>query len=81
MLYPGHLGWGVLPLCREAVGVFYSPSQLGQKVNVIACLEIELTMMSQSSTLTPTPVRLSRNNRILQIVKNTKVVSLKTGTT
>ena len=27
----GHsLGWGgVLPLCKEAVGVFYSPSRLG----------------------------------------------------
>ena len=27
--YPGNsLGWGVLPLCREAVVVFYSPSRL-----------------------------------------------------
>ena len=24
-----HIGVGVLPLCREAVGVFYNPSQLG----------------------------------------------------
>ena len=24
--YPGHLLGGVLPLCREAIGVFYSPS-------------------------------------------------------
>ena len=30
MLYPGHLlGGGVLPLCRDVVSVFYSPSQLG----------------------------------------------------
>ena len=30
--YPGHsLRGGVLPLCREAVGVFYSPSRLGKK--------------------------------------------------
>ena len=29
--YPGHsLGVGVLPLCRGAVGVFYSPSRLGK---------------------------------------------------
>ena len=27
--YPGHSLGGVLPLCREAVGVFYSPSRLG----------------------------------------------------
>ena len=27
--YPGHSLRGVLPLCREAVGVFYSPSRLG----------------------------------------------------
>ena len=30
MSYPGHsLVRGFLPLCREAVGVFYSPSRLG----------------------------------------------------
>ena len=27
--YPGHLLGGVLPLCRGAVSVFYSPSRLG----------------------------------------------------
>ena len=27
--YPGHLLVGVLPLCREAVGVFYCSSRLG----------------------------------------------------
>ena len=26
--YPGHLFWGVLLLCRGAVGIFYNPSQL-----------------------------------------------------
>ena len=33
MSYPGHLfcGGGVLPLCKEAVSVFYSPSQLGHR--------------------------------------------------
>ena len=33
--YRGHiLGGGVvLPLCREAVGVFYSPSRLGKRLN------------------------------------------------
>ena len=31
MSYPGHsLRGGVLPLCRETVGVFYSPSQLNK---------------------------------------------------
>ena len=35
VLYPGHSLEGVLPLCREAVGVFYS--RLGQ-----ARLEFEL---------------------------------------
>ena len=31
--YPGHsLGRGVLPLGREAVGVFYNPSRLGKSV-------------------------------------------------
>ena len=31
MLYPRHLlgEWGILPFCRDAVGVFYSPSWLG----------------------------------------------------
>ena len=28
LLYPGHF-WVVLPICREAVGVFYSPRRLG----------------------------------------------------
>ena len=28
VLYPGHSLVGVLLLCREAVGVFYSPSEL-----------------------------------------------------
>ena len=27
--FPGYLLWGVLPLCRGAVGVFYRPSRLG----------------------------------------------------
>ena len=31
VLYPGHLLDGVLPLCRDAVSVFYSPSQLGKE--------------------------------------------------
>ncbi len=30
--YPGHLLGGVLPLCREAVGVFYSPHRLGNEI-------------------------------------------------
>ena len=30
MSLPGHSLAGVLPLCRGAVGVFYSPSQLGK---------------------------------------------------
>ena len=29
MLYPGHTLEGFLPLCRDAVSVFYSPSRLG----------------------------------------------------
>ena len=31
--YPGHSLVGVLPLYRKAVGVFYSPCQLGKKCN------------------------------------------------
>ena len=27
--YPGHLLEGVLPLCRDAIGILYSPSRLG----------------------------------------------------
>ena len=33
--YLGHLSWsevGVLPFCRDAVGVFYSPNLLGWKL-------------------------------------------------
>ena len=37
MSYPGYTWGGVLPLCREAVGVFYSPSQLSN--NVISFLK------------------------------------------
>ena len=32
--YPEHSLGGVLPLCREAVGVFYSPSRLGKRLVV-----------------------------------------------
>ena len=40
--YPGHsLGGGVLPLCREAVGVFYSPSRLGNQTTVIVLFVVE----------------------------------------
>ena len=28
--YPGHLLGGVLPLCRDVVGIFYGPCRLGQ---------------------------------------------------
>ena len=31
MSYPGHSLGGVLPLCRGAVSVFYSPSRLGKR--------------------------------------------------
>ena len=31
MSYPGPLLGGILPLCREAVGVSYSPSRLGKR--------------------------------------------------
>ena len=34
MPYPGHTLGRVLPLCRDAVGVFYSPSRLGKCVCV-----------------------------------------------
>ena len=37
MSYPEHSlgGWGFSPLCREAVGVFYSPSQLGNVLSLL----------------------------------------------
>ena len=31
--YPGHSLGGVVPLCRGAVGVFYSPNRLGKRCN------------------------------------------------
>ena len=34
--YPGYSLAGVLPLCREAVGVFYSPSRLGKEMREIS---------------------------------------------
>ena len=35
VLYPGHSLVGVLPLCRGAVGVFYSPSRLdNQRIKI-----------------------------------------------
>ena len=38
MSYPGHsLEGGVLPLCRGAVGVFYSPIRLGKTLAEIPC--------------------------------------------
>ena len=30
--YPRYLLGDVLPLCRDAVGIFYSPNQLGNKI-------------------------------------------------
>ena len=40
--YPGYsLGGGGLPLCSEAVGVFYSPSQLGKFGDVLPPTKIE----------------------------------------
>ena len=41
--YTGHLLGSVLPLCREAVGVFYSPSRLGKviiSVNLVVAAAI-----------------------------------------
>ena len=32
--------WGVLPLCREAVGVFYSPSRLGKTCYPLSWYEL-----------------------------------------
>ena len=32
MSYPGHLYSFFLPLCRDVVGIFYSPKQLGYKI-------------------------------------------------
>ena len=44
MSYLGHslAGGGVLSLCREAVGVFYSPSRLGQRVSGNSVLSAQL---------------------------------------
>ena len=36
--YPGYSLVGVLPLCRGAVGVFYSPSRLGNQVIMMRVL-------------------------------------------
>ena len=36
--YPGHSLGGVLPPCREAVGVFYSPSRLGKEQVALASM-------------------------------------------
>ena len=38
--YPGHslAGWGILLLCRDAIGVFYSPIQLNCHMNAILTL-------------------------------------------
>ena len=37
--YPGHSLWrGVLPLCRGAVSVFYSPNRLGNCLSVCVCI-------------------------------------------
>ena len=35
--YPGHLLERVLSLCKDAVGVFYSPSWLGNHIFWVAC--------------------------------------------
>ena len=39
--------WGVLPLCREAVGVFYSSSQMGKLKFVVILLLLIRKMESK----------------------------------
>ena len=48
--YPGHwLGGGFLPLCREAVGVFYSPSRLGNRAIKVQFQTIDLVKVMNPS--------------------------------
>ena len=52
--YPGHsLGGGVLPLCRGAVGVFYSPSRLGKR-HVGYCRRSKDELINNAVLWTPT---------------------------
>ena len=45
MSYPGHLLGGVLPLCRDAVSVFYFPSWLVQTTTVVVVTMILLLLV------------------------------------
>ena len=44
--YPGHSLAGVLLLCREAVGVFYSPSQFDKQIRFKDALDIKRNMLA-----------------------------------
>ena len=47
--YPGHLLGEVLPLCREAVDIFYSPSQLLDQNNFFLLSDVIKCGMSISA--------------------------------
>ena len=55
VLYPEHslVGWGVLPLYREEVRIFYSPSWLGKHVT-------EFSSLCEECIYLPTPPALNR---------------------
>ena len=70
--YPGHLlAGGILPFCRDAVGVFYSPSRLGYSCvsiyiyiyiyhNAVPFAWVSLNLLCHSSLLSITSGRSSR---------------------
>ena len=58
--YPGHSLRGVLPLCRGAVSVFYSPSQLGNKTTESARFIIHVYSHFMSIQLNDTSSSVNR---------------------
>ena len=66
--YPGHSLVGGLPLCREAVGVFYGSSQMGHVITEVVLSP--LLCLSQFSSRRSVSFLFSPDTDPIQIMKN-----------
>ena len=64
-------GVGVLPLCRGAVGVFYSPIRLGKNIfvlcSMISCCVIKRLLSKKQSDSLGNPQEVLKSKRMLQL--------------
>ena len=89
MSYPGHsLGGGSYPLCREAVGVFYSPSRLGKRIIWLSFFQVtclilfrvewpKVISIVQTNVFFNTPTRHQLYSHLPPITKTIQVRQIK----